>query len=116
MHCLIEIFIYHCFTVGLVNGVTKYEGVVEFYDNGIRSTPCNVGWDFNIAKVVCNELGLGKPVYSKHNGFIGPYTGSPVIRHLNCSGSEWSIRNCSRHLNYCNYSRTDGIKCDGGKF
>ena len=79
--------------VRLVNGPTKYEGIVEVYYNGEWGTVCDYGWDLNDANVVCTELGFGPMItwYSIYGLDIDKIR----LDNVNCVGTEMTITNCS---------------------
>ena len=113
----ITTYVICCFAVRLVSGSTKYEGRVEVYHNGEWGIVCGDGWDLNDAQVVCTELGLGNavaaPLYWARRGYIW-------FNHVECVGTERTIRNCSyseRNLGYfgfCYHSKDAGVKCSSG--
>ena len=108
-----------CTTVRLVNGPTEYEGRVEVHYNREWGTVCDDGWDLNDAQVVCNELGFGLAVVARHNASYGEGSGRIWIGHLNCVGTEESIRKCS-HRGWgnetCSHSKDAGVKCNRGTY
>ena len=45
--------------IKLADGGTPYSGRVEIYRNGVWGTVCDDNWDNTIARLVCQQLGLG---------------------------------------------------------
>ena len=116
----ITMYVICCFAVRLVSGPTKYEGRVEVYHNGEWSTVCDDDWDLNDAQVVCTELGLDNAVSAPISAFYGEGRGYIWFHHVECVGTERTIRKCSYSeqnmgfFGYCYHSKDAGVKCSTG--
>ena len=111
--------VYYCFTVRLVNGPTKYEGRVEVYHNGEWGTVIDNRWDLSDAHVVCNELGYGKAIAATKDTYYGQGRGRIWLNNVDCTGSEWSIKECSHSrwnddYYYFSHSSDAGVRCATG--
>ena len=88
---------------------------MEVYHNGEWGTVCDDGWDLNDAQVVCSELGLSPVIAIRHNASYGQGGGQIWLDHLNCVGTEWTIRMCP-HRGWgdskCSHSKDAGVQCD----
>ena len=95
--------------VRLVEGSSRFEGVVEVYYNGTWGTVCANGWDGHAAKVLCNELKLGYYVEDKivgQNRFAREdgYRDAKIwLSGVHCTGKENSILDCTHNskFEYC---------------
>ena len=103
--------------VHLVGGSSANEGRVEVYYNNHWNTVCDDYWDANDAKIVCKELGWP---YSNAQAYTGAFFGQgsgPILDHLDCSGSESRLHECSYILNHghCNvrndHGEDAGVRC-----
>ena len=98
--------------VRLVNGFTEYEGTVEVYYNGEWGTVCGYGWGWNIAEVVCRQLGLSPVI---RVAYYGSDSDRIWLSHLYCDGSESNIGQCLHEgwaLNYgCGHQNDVGVRC-----
>ena len=107
-------------TVRLVNGSTELEGRVEVYHNGEWGTVCDKGWDSNDAQVVCKQLGIiNGPTTVRHDAFYGQGSGRIWLSDLNCTGTEFTIQECSHRgwgTEKCSHSDDAGVKCFTGNF
>ena len=110
---------YHCITVRLVNGPTKFEGRVEVIHNGVWGTVCDNFWDLNDAQVVCSELGYGKAVAARPRAFYGLGSGQIWLDNVNCAGTEGTIGNCSHRgwgIENCGHSEDASVNCTAGTY
>ena len=105
--------------VRLVNGLTKYEGRVEVYHNGVWGTVCDDGWDLNNAQVVCHELDYGRVVAAQLRAFYGQGSGQIWLDNVNCVGTEGTIGNCSHNgwgSHDCSHEEDASVKCTPGAY
>ena len=68
----------------LVNGSSRYEGLVELQYKGEWYTVCSNGWDLNAAHVLCNQLGLGNAVRYNDGSYSGQSRYSLWMNNLIC--------------------------------
>ncbi|XP_071835447.1 scavenger receptor cysteine-rich domain superfamily protein-like isoform X1 [Apostichopus japonicus] len=80
--------------IRLVGGSSEMEGHVEIYDNGRYGPICDVDWDLNDARVVCNQLGNLAPLQAVTGSRYGEYASLPKISGVNCGGSETTLEQC----------------------
>ncbi|KAJ8300514.1 hypothetical protein KUTeg_022033 [Tegillarca granosa] len=99
----------------LVGGTSRYEGRLEVFHNGQWGTVCDDGANYNIAKVVCSQLGLsGSTVSVRGNAFYGAGTGHIWIDDLKCGGNETAIDMCSFRTwgqSNCRHNEDLGVIC-----
>ncbi|KAK6173786.1 hypothetical protein SNE40_017186 [Patella caerulea] len=99
--------------VGDVRELNKGYGAVWVYDDqAIEWNLCADGFDDNVAKVVCRELGFGE------NGRRLPSTAYPYYTHaernktFNCSGSEKRLSECSSYTSsVCKTREVAAVAC-----
>ena len=77
----------------LAGGSQSSEGRVEVYFAGEWGTVCDLGWDINDAKVVCNMLGYPGAIHAI-SAFFGEGSGPIWLTFLDCSGTESNIASC----------------------
>ncbi|KAG7491250.1 hypothetical protein MATL_G00001040 [Megalops atlanticus] len=104
------------FQVRLVNGKDSCSGRVEVFHDNKWGTVCDDGWDMNDARVVCREVDCGSAKSAPGNAHFGPGTGKVWMSHLQCSGREGSLKDCSNPmfgLYSCPHSQDAGVVCSG---
>ena len=106
-------------TVRLAGGSHSGEGRVEVYFAGEWGTVCDLGWDINDAKVVCNMLGYPVAIHAT-SAYFGEGSGPIWLTYLGCRGTESNIASCyisSRYgwgqSHYCTggHSQDAGVVC-----
>ncbi|XP_033103957.1 scavenger receptor class A member 5-like, partial [Anneissia japonica] len=103
------------FTVRLADGIADFQGRLEIYYEGEWGTVCNDGWDYNNARVVCNQLGYGYPLQSLiSSGYQGDTYQRIFLDNVDCSGSESSLPWCSHStigVHNCGHSQDVALEC-----
>ena len=102
----------------LAGGSHSGEGRVEVYFAGEWGTVCDLGWDINDAKVVCNMLGYPVAIHAI-SAYFGEGSGPIWLPYLVCSGTESNIASCYRsgygwgQNHYCTggHSQDAGVVC-----
>ncbi|XP_029303794.1 LOW QUALITY PROTEIN: scavenger receptor cysteine-rich domain-containing group B protein [Cottoperca gobio] len=94
-------------TIRLMNGQNACQGRVEIYYQGNWGTVCDDEWTFDNARVVCQQLSCGVPVYAHTNSYFGYGIGRILLDNVNCHGTEpdlsrckslpWGKHNCGHH-------------------
>ena len=123
--------------IRLVGGAVKYEGRVEYCNDGVMGTICDDGWTVEDAAVVCTMLGY--PSEGRFNiSFVffvvlcllmflfitgavafsgaafGQGTGHIVLADVECSGTESKLNMCtSGDPSDCRHSEDAGVRCIG---
>ncbi len=83
---------------------------------GQWGTVCNNYWYNNYARVVCRQLGYDLNVTTNINALRQgkPGTGQIWLDHIQCSGSEERLDECS-HIgwgqHYCNHQQDAWVQC-----
>ncbi|XP_036377882.1 adhesion G protein-coupled receptor E3-like isoform X2 [Megalops cyprinoides] len=105
------------FQVRLVDGKDSCSGRVEVFHEKKWGTVCDDGWDMNDARVVCREVDCGSAKSAPGNAHFGPGKGKVWMGHVQCSGHEDSLKDCSNPsfgLFSCPHSKDAGVVCSGG--
>ena len=101
----------------LAGGLNASEGRVEILYNGQWGTVCDNNWDYNDAKVVCQQLGWPDAVSAvQGSSRFGQGTGTIWLDDVACSGEESELRNCQHAgwgINTCNHDHDAGVVCQG---
>ncbi|XP_062891016.1 deleted in malignant brain tumors 1 protein-like isoform X5 [Mobula hypostoma] len=111
-------------SVRLVEGDGYCSGRVELYYNGKWGTVCHDGWDMEVAKVVCKQLGCGSPISVLPGAHFGQGSGVIWMDDLACSGNEsflwecsfsgWGIHNCKHWEDVAVNCTDEQIRLVGG--
>ncbi|XP_072013342.1 scavenger receptor cysteine-rich domain-containing protein DMBT1-like isoform X2 [Amphiura filiformis] len=107
-----------CDEVRLVGGGGDFEGRLEIFHNNQWGTVCNDAWDFQDAKIVCQQLGY-EDALEANIGItrFGEGTGPIWLDEVTCNGDEQRLVECGRAMwgdNDCNHSEDVGIVCVTG--
>ena len=94
----------------LAGGSHSGEGRVGVYFAGEWGTVCDLGWNINDAKVVCNMLGYPRAIYTT-SAYFGEGSGAIWLTYLDCRGTESNIASCYR---YSRYGWGQSQYCTGG--
>ncbi|XP_072039363.1 scavenger receptor cysteine-rich domain-containing protein DMBT1-like [Amphiura filiformis] len=104
-----------CNTVRLVGGSNSSEGRVEVFYNNTWGTVCDDSWDNDDAMVVCRQLGFPSGVaQAVSDAGFGEGSGHIWLDDVSCSGSEYSLDNCSHNgwgINNCAHIDDAGVIC-----
>nr|XP_058957417.1 deleted in malignant brain tumors 1 protein-like [Pocillopora verrucosa] len=108
-----------CIPVRLVIGrqITKLQGRVEVFHNGIWGTVCNDDWDIKDANVVCSQLGFVKAVETPSFYVYGTGSGKIWLDNVNCVGNESSLAECDHNqwgTHDCSHSHDANVVCAPG--
>ena len=76
-------------------GGGAYYGRVEVYYKEQWGTVCDDDWDIKDAKVVCRQLGFPSALEAIGDARYGQGSGHIWIAHVECSGNETKIHDCS---------------------
>ncbi len=97
-----------------MNGSNPCAGRVEVYKDGQWGTVCHLWWDIADAAVVCRELDCGTAVKATYYAHFGQGSGSILMAHVQCSGSETALKDCSSFgTQHCNHNQDAGVVCSG---
>ncbi|KAI5106460.1 antigen WC1.1-like, partial [Silurus meridionalis] len=106
--------------VQLIGGKDRCAGRVELFSTGGWGTVCDDGWDLNGGNVVCAQLGCGTALkVMGENGDFDPGSGPIHISHLNCSGTEknlWQCTGLQKDRNYCGHKEDAAVVCSGSSY
>ena len=97
----------------LAGGSHSGEGRVEVYFAGEWGTVCDLGWNINDAKVVCNMLGYPGGIHAT-SAYFGEGIGPVWFDNVICDGSERNLTHCSRRglgVSNCRHDRDAGVVC-----
>nr|XP_054769564.1 deleted in malignant brain tumors 1 protein-like [Lytechinus pictus] len=89
-------------------------GTVELFANGIWGTVCDHDWDMADAHVVCRSMGYHRASHVYNSAYFGQGTGEIHLDHVNCTGRESSIWNCSHSglgVHNCTHANDAGVTC-----
>ena len=98
--------------------VRPSEGRVEVFYNGEWGTVCDVGWDLNDARVVCQQLGYPDAIQAIFNqsAFFGQGSGSVLMTNISCNGTERHLFDCAFEIpevEECTHAMDAGVICEG---
>ncbi|XP_068600938.1 scavenger receptor cysteine-rich domain-containing group B protein [Brachionichthys hirsutus] len=103
-------------TIRLVNGRTACQGRVEIFHRGTWGTVCDDDWNYDNAKVVCQQLGCGRAIFAHTNSYYGHGTGMVLLDNVHCYGFESDLIEC-RSLGWgnhnCGHHEDAGVTCSG---
>ena len=103
------------------NTGSQYEGRVEILHSGVWGTICDHDWELADAKVVCRMFGFSGALRAVTNAFYGRGNGTVWLDHVECTGTESSLVNCSHNSfgtvdSDCLDHRNDaGVVCFDGR-
>ena len=103
-------------SVRLVNGSSPAEGRIEVFYQGKWGTVCGTNATFDLAIIVCRQLGYRETIALKTNAFFGRGTG-PVWLEPSCHvGTNSTVVDCI-HAGWgetdCDHSQDVGVICSG---
>ncbi|XP_030627959.1 uromodulin-like [Chanos chanos] len=101
--------------VRLVGGDNKCSGRVELYHSGRWGTVCDDDWNIKAAEVVCRQMGCGKAVAARVNGYFGPGSGPIWLDNTRCIGNESYITQCKHNgfeKHNCGHYEDAGVTCE----
>ena len=106
------------FKLRLVNGDTSCSGRLEVLHKGIWGSVCDDGWAKKEERVVCQQLGCGKPIFvpAKARKKFVPGDGRIWLDDVHCKGEEQSLEQCQhRSWGYhdCNHKEDVVVFCLG---
>ena len=102
-------------TVRLVGGTTIQQGRVEIWHNSQWNTVCDESWDITDANVVCQQLGYKGAVAAQQSAHFGQGSGQILLGHLQCSGREASLLECSHagiNVHNCGHGEDASVTCE----
>ena len=104
------------------NTGSQYEGRVEIFHNGTWGTICDHDWEQEDAQVTCRSLGFYGAVRAVRNAHYGGGRGRVWLDHVECTGMETSLANCS-HFPFgsvdsdcTDHSNDAGVVCFDGMY
>lgn len=103
--------------VRLVGGRSRCHGRVELLQNGAWGSICASGWDRAASRVLCRELGCGRPRLIPAPCSPPAADGPPVtLQWVQCSGQEPALAHCvlqPRDAPSCPSDRLAAVDCEG---
>ena len=104
------------------NTGSQYEGRIEILHNGTWGTICDHDWEQEDAQVTCRSLGFYGAVRAVRNAHYGGGRGRVWLDHVECTGMETSLANCS-HFPFgtvdsdcTDHSNDAGVVCFDGMY
>ncbi|XP_078284969.1 scavenger receptor cysteine-rich domain-containing protein DMBT1-like [Rhinoraja longicauda] len=99
----------------LVSGDDPCTGRLEVVYGDTWGTVCNLHWDIDDAKVVCNQLQCGRALSVPGAAYFGEGTGLVRNEVFGCQGNESSLWHCPRSsgTRHCNHGNDVGVICSG---
>lgn len=78
---------------------------------------CLDSWDFNVAQVVCRQLGCGAALNVSNTSEVEAETGKSTFKNVTCSGEERSLDECllgGLRIDDCGRQRMGAVvECSG---
>uniref|UniRef100_A0A8C3GMS8 SRCR domain-containing protein n=1 Tax=Cairina moschata TaxID=8855 RepID=A0A8C3GMS8_CAIMO len=103
--------------VRLVGGRSRCHGRVELLQDGAWGSICASGWDRAASRVLCRELGCGRPRLIPAPCSPPAADGPPVtLQRVQCSGQEPALAHCvlqPRDAPSCPSDRLAAVDCEG---
>jgi hypothetical protein len=102
--------------VRLVDGPGHCQGRVEVLHQSQWSTVCKAGWNLQVSKVVCRQLGCGRALLTYGSCNKNTQGKGPIwMGKMSCSGQEANLRSCllSRLENNCTHGEDTWMECEG---
>ncbi|XP_074079251.1 CD5 antigen-like [Macrotis lagotis] len=100
----------------LVAGPSRCIGRVEVKYSEKWASVCNAGWTLQHAKVLCQEIGCGRPILTKGSCSKDEQgTGGIWPGQVECQGSELSLKDCSvtpMEKNNCSHKDDTWVYCE----
>ncbi|XP_078284968.1 scavenger receptor cysteine-rich domain-containing protein DMBT1-like [Rhinoraja longicauda] len=99
----------------LVSGDDPCMGRLEVVYGDTWGTVCDLHWDRNDAKVVCNQLQCRHALSVPGAAYFGEGTGLVRNEVFGCQGNESSLWHCPRSsgTRHCNHGNDVGVICSG---
>ncbi|NWV04512.1 DMBT1 protein, partial [Ptilonorhynchus violaceus] len=100
----------------LSGGRNGCEGRVELYDGSTWGTVCDDQWDLQDARVVCRQLGCGRPLAALDTAHFGPGSGRIFLDDVQCRGDEPSLQMCRHNgwgVHNCRHMEDASVVCAG---
>ncbi|KAM8794788.1 scavenger receptor cysteine-rich domain-containing protein DMBT1-like [Eudromia elegans] len=100
--------------VRLVNGSGRCSGRVEVLHEERWGSVCDDEWGLEEARVVCQEVGCGRPLSAPGSARFGQGSGPIWLDDLNCTGTEEALSTCSSKAwgeHNCNHGEDAGVVC-----
>ncbi|NP_033820.2 CD5 antigen-like precursor [Mus musculus] len=101
--------------VRLVDGPGHCQGRVEVLHQSQWSTVCKAGWNLQVSKVVCRQLGCGRALLTYGSCNKNTQGKGPIwMGKMSCSGQEANLRSCllSRLENNCTHGEDTWMECE----
>uniref|UniRef100_A0A8C1CEI6 Soluble scavenger receptor cysteine-rich domain-containing protein SSC5D n=1 Tax=Cyprinus carpio carpio TaxID=630221 RepID=A0A8C1CEI6_CYPCA len=114
--CACDVCILDHIPLKLSGGEGWCSGRLEVYHNAVWGSVCNDQWDISDAQVVCRQLGCGAALRADGNSVFGAGSGPIWMSHVNCFGSESTLKDCMSEgwgKDYCNHTKDAGVICSG---
>ncbi|NWI99196.1 DMBT1 protein, partial [Crypturellus undulatus] len=100
--------------VRVVNGFGSCLGRVEVLHDERWGSVCDDGWGLEEARVVCQELGCGRPLSAPGSARFGQGSGPIWLDDLNCVGTEETLSSCRAKAwgeHNCYHGEDAGVVC-----
>lgn len=101
----------------LWGGRSHCVGRLELLFAGTWGSVCAEGWDLAAARVLCRQLGCGRPrLVPAPCGPTAASASPAVLRQVQCTGQEWALEHCTLqpgHPSSCPTDRVAAVECEG---